>query len=674
MDRPTGRKIACLLGCPDENDPARLCIAYDGDELAPCDVRSMRDALERHGFKTHVVPRDRKRETEVVAYVQDLFADCDRSDEVVFYFSGHGRIPDREFELALSPTESITGYQLLRELRRCRARDKLLILDCCYAGAIEELTRLFPEQSLDLRVLVAAHGLQIALHDPAVYGSYFSHFLCEALTNPSLWCRPSAGGLVDPLGNLDSNALILWLQERVRAIAERRARLPTAIPTPLAFPRLPQGFTVLRLNLDQPLGYPQHYRHTLRAAIVESGISVETAAASYAWCASRQSGSALPEPETVGGLPDILDCLLDQARFYLAGDALKLPLLSFVAHLNHGLPDAQALDRWQRAALAWLYERGERLPIEHINEAQRIDRALPAARAQTQRPPCLLIEVAPANPPLRGYQVSWDAIDAKGETRRKADRGTPVGHADLPAAIAAILPTALGASRGARIELALPAALLADDGLIDRLERLHCWDGVDAAPDAGLKPGQLAHERPFVLRCWERWGSTERDAERYGGWRLREHWQDRGDCLGQPPTQPCLAWIGPGADPVETAKRLLLAPRRGQRPLALGLHATLGADRFESLLGTGAPILLWPRRAGPTASDATDLERDFQDRCGDRGLAYLPRALHEHRCCPASAAAACAGTDALSLLWDTPDLLKYDQPPDDPDLMFEAPL
>jgi hypothetical protein len=668
MDRPTPRKIACLLGCPDEDDALRLCIAYDGDELAACDVRSMRDALARHGFETHVVPRDRRRETDVVAFVQDLLADCARSDQVVFYFSGHGRIPDREFELALSQTESISGHQLLRVLRRCAARDKLLILDCCFGGAIEDLTRLLPEQSGDLRLLVAATGRQRALHDPAICGSYFSYFLCEALNNSCLWGLASTGGLADALGNVGSNALVIWLQERLREVAQRHVLVPTAIPTPLAFPRLPDGFTVLRLNLDQPLGYPDSHAPALRAAIIEGGITAETAAASYAWCAAHQLGDTLPEPETLSGVTAIIDALMHPRAFYLAGDDLKLPVISFVAHLNRGLPESNPLDDWLRQVLAWLYGQPG-LKRDDINDAQRVEAVATAAPTQPQRPPCLLIEVARALPPSPGFQVSWDAIDARGDTRRKADRGASVSLAELPAAIAAILPAALDASRGARIELVLPAALLADDDLIDRLERLACWADMQHGSEGALADGHLAHERPFALRCWERWGSTALDAERCGGWRLREHWRERAACLDQASAKHCLDWIDAtaGADLAHPARRLLHAPRLDQRPLALGLGAPIPTDQLEPLLRTGAPILLWPRRVGLSARDAVALQRDLRERCADRGLAALPRALHDRRRCRAG------GSDALSLLWDTPDLLKYDQPPDDPDLMFEAP-
>lgn len=671
-----GRKIACLLGCPDEDNPARLCIAYDsdGDELAACDVRSVRDALKLHDFEPHVVPRDRKRETDVVAYVQDLFADCGPSDEVVFYFSGHGRIPNRDFELVLSETESISGHQLLRLLGRCKARDKLVILDCCFGGAIEDLTRLFPEQIPGLRLLVAALGLQRALHDPEVCGSYFSHFLYEALTTPSLWGLPSSGGLADQHGNLDSNALIVWLQKRLNEIAGRHVRVPTEAPTPLALPRLPQGFSVLRLKRDQSFGYLEHHQHALRAAINKAGITAEAAAASYAWCTARQLGDALPEPEALTGVAAIIDALVHRKAFYLASDALKLPLISFVAHLKRDLPDSSPLDDWLRDALAWLVQ-DRRVPLDHINDAQRVDHATSATTAQPHRPPCLLIEVAPANPPLRGYQVSWDSIDDKGDTRRKADRDAPVTLADLPGAIAAILPDALGVSRGAHIELVLPAALLADDDLLDRLERLGCWASAQHGAQGPLADGHLAHERPLVLRCWERWGSTACDAERFGGWRLREHWRERGDCLHQAPAKPCLDWIDAtaSADLANPAKRLLHAPRLDQRPLALGLGAPIPTDQLEPLLRTGAPILLWPRRVGPTADEAMGLQAELRDRCGHHGLTALPRALHEHRRYRACTPAADDGAPSLSLLWDTPDLLKYDQPPDDPDLMFEAP-
>jgi len=671
MDRPTHRKIACLLGCPDEDDQARLCIAYDGDELAACDVRSMRDALARHGFEPNVVPRHLQRRGEVFDHLVKLAVD-EKPGEFLFFFSGHGRYRRGKLELVLGPNQGLPAADLLEVLEDCKALTKLAILDCCFAGAIEaDLIRAldWPEQRNDLRLLLAANEGQRALHDPT-QGSYFSRFICEALTDWTLWEPGSRHSFVDAHGDIGSHELVAWLRTRTDGLAKDLGLSAVQIPRPLALPRDPEGFRVLRLNLDRPLGYPEHLQAELRGAIAASATASDAAAASYAWCVARQSGTSLPESETLNGNTGIIDALLQPKAFYLDSDELKLPLISFLAHLKQGLVDGNAVDHWLRAALSWLYQSAS-LKMEHINDALRVDGALPAAASQRQRPPCLLIEVAPANPPLSGYQVSWDWIDAKGETRHKADRGAPVGHAGLPVAIAERLSTAFGVSRGARIELVLPAKLLADDDLIDRLERLPCWDAVTAAPDAALQPGQLAHERPFLLRCWERWGSTDIDAGRYGGWRLRQHWQDRSGCLSQSPSKPCLDWIG-SANAAAEAEARLIAPRLEQRPLALGLVGAIAADQFDRLLRTGAPILLWPRCNSPTTPEATALKKDLKTRCGEPGLAALPRALYEHRRYRASTAGACGGTYALSLLWDTPDLLKYDQPPDDPDLMFEA--
>ena len=359
-----GRKIACLLGCPDENDPARLCIAYDGDELAPCDVRSMRDALGRHGFESCIVPPNLERRGQIADHLTDIARTCTAQDEFLFYFTGHGRYRNGVLEFSLGPKEALPASDLLRVMTNdCRAATKLAILDCCFAGAIEaDLIKAleWPRQCVDARLLLAATEGQRALHDP-MQGSYFTRFLCEALTDAALWERIRRSGFVDVQGNIDSDGLVAWLRNRTETVAQDNGLRPAQIPRPLALPQDSQGFRVLRLELDQPLGYPDYLQRSLREAIPASAISADAPAVSYAWCIARQSAAALPDLETLNGVTAIVDALLHPKAFFLDSDDLKLPLISFVAHLNprrrRRIPQAAGRDHRHPASRAQRWPR-----------------------------------------------------------------------------------------------------------------------------------------------------------------------------------------------------------------------------------------------------------------------------------------------------------------------------
>ena len=84
-----------------------------------------------------------KRSYEVNEEIDMFFADRGRDDLLLFYFSGHG-IKDEEGSLFFATantrrkfpsTTSIPADLVNRLMDRCRARRKILLLDCCYSGA-----------------------------------------------------------------------------------------------------------------------------------------------------------------------------------------------------------------------------------------------------------------------------------------------------------------------------------------------------------------------------------------------------------------------------------------------------------------------------------------------------------------------------------------------------------
>lgn len=69
---------------------------------------------------------------------------CDPGDVLLFYFSGHGKL-DRDGSLALAMSDSDTAVlgatslvsdELKRILNLSKASQKIMILDCCYSGAV----------------------------------------------------------------------------------------------------------------------------------------------------------------------------------------------------------------------------------------------------------------------------------------------------------------------------------------------------------------------------------------------------------------------------------------------------------------------------------------------------------------------------------------------------------
>ncbi|MFF6997301.1 caspase domain-containing protein [Streptomyces sp. NPDC008313] len=90
-----------------------------------------------------VQPLHNSRASEVNLAIEDFFTESSVDDTLVFYLSGHG-VKDLSGRLHFAMTDSrrdrlgstaLASSFLYEQLMRSRSRRKLVILDCCYAGA-----------------------------------------------------------------------------------------------------------------------------------------------------------------------------------------------------------------------------------------------------------------------------------------------------------------------------------------------------------------------------------------------------------------------------------------------------------------------------------------------------------------------------------------------------------
>src|SRR6266702_1898344 len=72
--------------------------------------------------------------------LKEIADQCETSDVLMVHFSGHG-LYDEQLYLVCNGTDimnldasAIGADSVKRILRKCKARYKLLVLDCCYAG------------------------------------------------------------------------------------------------------------------------------------------------------------------------------------------------------------------------------------------------------------------------------------------------------------------------------------------------------------------------------------------------------------------------------------------------------------------------------------------------------------------------------------------------------------
>ena len=230
-----GRKWAVIIGVNEYLDPKipplRFCVA---------DAHRVFESLTgKSGFdpdhvllivddqaKAHLRPLRVNLETQIGDWLQHAQA----ADTVVVHFSGHGFVDESTGEGFLGPTDCFqndlrrTAFptaRLQQMLRDCAARQKLLILDCCHAGAVrsgaatgstgEELSQAF-SQAQGLVTLASCRKDEVSYEWETKGQGLFTYFLTEGL---------GGGADYDRDGVVNVDELYRYTFEKVQLAAQR---------------------------------------------------------------------------------------------------------------------------------------------------------------------------------------------------------------------------------------------------------------------------------------------------------------------------------------------------------------------------------------------------------------------------------------------------------------------
>ena len=168
---------------------------------------------------------------------------CVSGDTFVAYFAGHGLINEGDLFFLFSNTDysrlmetCLRGDEVLTALRRCKASNRLLILDCCNAGQITSKTGMRSGQSdrilmKDLgfvsdifEIILASDALEAAREFPFLGGGFLSTALIEALTDSRVEADADRDGAIS-VQDMES-----WLHGAAvnynNLISERKDKVP----------------------------------------------------------------------------------------------------------------------------------------------------------------------------------------------------------------------------------------------------------------------------------------------------------------------------------------------------------------------------------------------------------------------------------------------------------------
>ena len=201
---------------------------------AAADAENVALALEGKRCGYEVTPCSPEAPGPIIEAANKLAAASQQDDTLLFFFSGHGVLHRKSLYLILDNSAgnslidtALNVERLLVPLRDSSARQKLLILDCCHAGAapgfksVDEAPDLGGENAL---VLMASERLEKAREFKELQGGFLSSMLCRAIgsefydADRDRDLRLSAGDLKE------------WLKDR--AVYWGR-ELETSIPSPI---------------------------------------------------------------------------------------------------------------------------------------------------------------------------------------------------------------------------------------------------------------------------------------------------------------------------------------------------------------------------------------------------------------------------------------------------------
>ncbi len=196
------------------------------------DVVHMQRALAELDYDEVVTAPTTASANEVAATLDALLENnTAQKDTLVVYFSGHSLIRRGKLYLVLGDNKrrrsNLYSFDtLFEQIYECPASSKLIILDCCDAG--QAVRGWAPPTHDNIRVFTATDQNSKAKEIEELQAGVFTHFLCQALTDPALRVADS-NGVVDADGNIGVNETAQWLR---RTIEDYGRRIKRSLPMP----------------------------------------------------------------------------------------------------------------------------------------------------------------------------------------------------------------------------------------------------------------------------------------------------------------------------------------------------------------------------------------------------------------------------------------------------------
>ncbi len=167
------------------------------------DVQEIEQALKDPDCGAYELTCLQNKENGILnTQIENFFRNRDKDDLLLFYFSGHGDLgaggfANQQLHLCarnskkdngvLIESTAVSAAFLKRQMDNCRAKNIIVILDCCYSGAIADLLKK-GEEEIDFKalkaegrvILASSSASQVALQEPEGL-SLYTKYLIEGM-------------------------------------------------------------------------------------------------------------------------------------------------------------------------------------------------------------------------------------------------------------------------------------------------------------------------------------------------------------------------------------------------------------------------------------------------------------------------------------------------------------
>ncbi|OLP19520.1 sulfatase-modifying factor protein [Leptolyngbya sp. 'hensonii'] len=226
--------------------------------------------------KDSVISLKNPQRQEMEEAIYRLFADRQKEDLLLFYFSGHG-IKDETGRLYLAtrgtrkengslvPPSAVAATYLHDRINSSRSQRQVLILDCCFSGAIAHGMTVKDDGTIDLQAQLGGRGRAILTSSTAAEYSFGAEGADPASPGLSVYTRYLVEGIETGAADRDGDGAIAV--EELHDYAARRVKEAAPAMTPKIYP-VEEGYRIIlaRSPKDDPrLKYRKEFQARVEA-------------------------------------------------------------------------------------------------------------------------------------------------------------------------------------------------------------------------------------------------------------------------------------------------------------------------------------------------------------------------------------------------------------------------